>query len=432
MKILLYTNTPCLYRQNSAYNGGGWLTSLQAMLMQRKEVELGIAFALDGEPEKVVEDRVTYYPLRMPKASPMEKVKGIVCPVATLAAAERKRYPLYEQVLKRPIDDFQPDVIMVFGSELPFGLVAGITSIPVVLHIQGVLNPYLNAYLPPFVSWKDYEIRGGQNGGVKARLRKLFEHKKWLVACEREKEILKRTENYFGRTDWDFRVTQMMHPGAGYRYASEVLRPVFYEPVERQLPERLTVVTTISSPLYKGFDLVLKTARMLREGGVDFCWKCYGNIDPSVVERQLGIRHDEVGVELCGVATPEELRDAICRATVYVHTSYIDNSPNSLCEAQILGCPVVATYVGGIPSLIKDGETGYLVPANDPYQLALLLKELHADPGLGEKMGREAQRVARERHDPEAIVSKLLGDLTDLCRNTRFFGSATYRSPMRC
>ena len=93
---------------------------------------------------------------------------------------------------------------------------------------------------------------------------------------------------------------------------------------------------------------------------------------------------------------------------------------------------MIATYVGGIPSLIKDGETGYLVPANDPYQLALLLKELHAEPELGEKLGREAQRVARERHDPEAIVSKLLGDLTDLCRNTRFFGSATDRSPMRC
>ena len=162
MKILLYTNTPCLYKQNSAYNGGGWLTSLQAMLMQRKEVELGIAFALDGEPEKVVEDRVTYYPLRMPKASPMEKVKGIVCPVSTLAAEERKRYPLYEQVLKRPIDDFQPDVIIVFGSEGPFGLVAGITSTPVALHIQGVLNPYLNAYLPPFVSWKDYQAWGGK------------------------------------------------------------------------------------------------------------------------------------------------------------------------------------------------------------------------------------------------------------------------------
>lgn len=267
---------------------------------------------------------------------------------------------------------------------------------------------------------------------MKKTLRKRVEHKLWTVSCQREREICKRVKNYFGRTDWDYRVCQMMHPGAAYAYSSEALRPVFYEPHERQLPERLTVVTTISSPLYKGFDLVLKTARMLRDNGVDFSWLCYGNIDPTVVESQLGIRHGDVGVELCGVATPEQLRNAICRATTYVHTSYIDNSPNSLCEAQILGCAVIATYVGGVPSLIKDGETGYLVPANDPYQLALLLKELHGDPELNMKLGRAAQAVALQRHDPDRIVTKLLGDLKDLCRNSKSFGSATSPSPTRC
>lgn len=102
---------------------------------------------------------------------------------------------------------------MVFGSEMPYGLVAGITDIPVILHIQGILNPYLNAYLPPFVSWKEYKSIGN---GWKNRLHKRIERKMWMVSCARETEICKRVMNYFGRTDWDYRVTQILHPGANY------------------------------------------------------------------------------------------------------------------------------------------------------------------------------------------------------------------------
>ena len=62
MRIFWYANTPCLYKQNNAYNDGGWLSSLQALSMKQSEVELGIVFELKGEEEKVVLDGVTYYP----------------------------------------------------------------------------------------------------------------------------------------------------------------------------------------------------------------------------------------------------------------------------------------------------------------------------------------------------------------------------------
>ena len=411
MRILWYTNTPCLYKQNNAYNGGGWLSSLQAEMMKREGVELGIAFSLDGEEEKVEENGVTYYPLSFPKHSFMEKVKAFVCSANTLVRDEQSRFPLYEEIIRKPLENFKPDVIMVFGSEMPFGLIASLTNIPVILHIQGILNPCLNAYLPPFVSWKDYKAWGN---GWKDKLHKRIESKTWQASCAREAEICKRVTNYFGRTDWDYRVSQMMHPGANYLYASEVLRPIFYQLVRRTLPDRLTIVTTISSALYKGYDLVLKTAQMLKAEGVDFVWKCYGNINPSVVEKQLGIKHENVNVTLCGVASAEQLRNAISSATVYVHTSYIDNSPNSLCEAQILGCTPIATYVGGVPSLIKDGETGYLIPANDPYQLAFLLEDLFLNPERNLAIGRAAKEVAEERHNPDKIVDKLLNDLKSL------------------
>ena len=411
MRILWYTNTPCLYKQNNAYNGGGWLSSLEREIIKHKEVKLGIAFSLDDETEKITENGVTYYPLRINKHSLWKKVKACFCSTDKLINDERKRYSYYEKEIKKPINDFKPDIIIVFGSEMPFGLVAGVTKIPVILHIQGVLNPCYNAFLPPFVSWTDF-IKSAH--GIKDGLQRLVTRKQWLASCEREKEILGRVKNYFGRTDWDYRVCQMMHPGANYFYASEVLRPIFYQSTERDLPNKLTIVTTISSPLYKGYDLVLKTAMMLKTKGVDFVWKCFGNINPSVVEKQLGMNHKDINVSLCGVASAEQLRDEISKATVYVHTSYIDNSPNSLCEAQILGCTPIATYVGGVPSLIKNGETGYLVPANDPYQLAFLLEDLFLNPEKNLAIGKAAKEVAVVRHNPNQIVDKLLNDLQSL------------------
>lgn len=415
MRILWYTNTPCLYKQNNAYNGGGWLSSLQTLLMKQREVELGIAFELNGESEKVVQDNVTYYPLALPRISMKNKIKGVFCSEQSYVEMERKRYSLYEQILCKPLTDFKPDIIMVFGSEMPFGLVASIANTPVVLHIQGVLNPYLNAFLPPFVSWSDFS-----NGasGPKDWLRRKMVKKKWLACCVREKEIFHRVKYYLGRTDWDYRISQILHPYANYYYSSEVLRPIFYMPSMRLLPQKMTFITTISSPLYKGYDLVLKTAKLLKERGKAFSWNCFGNIDPSIVEQQLGLKHEDVNVQLCGVASSEQLRDALCCATAYVHTSYIDNSPNSLCEAQILGCTPVSTNVGGIPSLILNGKTGYLVPANDPYQLAFLLEDLFLHPERNLEMGKAAKEVAQERHNPDKIVNKLLSDLKSLvCQN---------------
>lgn len=411
MKILWYTNTPCLYKKNNAYNGGGWLSSLQMLLMQRTDVELGIAFELQGEKEKIVQEGVTYYPLSLPGGSFIDKIKGVLCSEKTYVEMERKRYPLYEDILRKPLENFKPDVIMVFGSEMPFGLVASLTSIPVVLHIQGILNPCLNAFLPPFVSWSELSnnVRGLKEWLRKKKIRKL-----WAASCDREKEIFRRVKNYFGRTEWDFRVCQVLHSQANYMYSSEALRPIFYQSFERELPKRLTLVTTISSPLYKGYDLVLKTAKMLTEKGLDFTWNCYGNIDPSVVEKLLGLKHDDVNVCLCGIASSDELRDALCYATAYVHTSYIDNSPNSLCEAQVLGCTPVSTNVGGIPSLIRNGETGYLVPANDPYQLAYLLEYLYLHPEQNISIGEAAKKDALERHNPDKIVDKLMNDLKSL------------------
>ena len=115
-----------------------------------------------------------------------------------------------------------------------------------------------------------------------------------------------------------------------------------------------------------------------------------------------------MNIEFRGVGSEETICHALCNATAFAQTSYIDNSPNAVCEAQMVGCPVVATNVGGVSSLIEDGKSGFFVPANDPYMMAWHLLELHQNKEENEFIGGNAQNVAHERHNKGRIVSSLM------------------------
>lgn len=401
MRILCFTNIPSGYKEAvGGYNGGGWLYSLENELKKYPGVELAMSFLLDGEPWKVVQNGVTYYPIIIPKISKVDKVLRMLSP-------RKLKYDLaYVESYLKVVEDFSPDIIEVFGSEGNFGLIASETSIPVLLHIQGILNPYLNAFLPPFFSWQDYYW---EDMNVFAVFRRIVNRSEWLRNCYREHEIIHRVNYFIGRTVWDERVTKVINPNACYFYGSEILRSEFYDSNEREIPKRMTIVSTISQPLYKGFDLVLKTANILKNSlGFDFIWEVYGNINPSFIEKSLRIYHKEVNVVLKGVANASVIRDSLLQSTAFVNPSYIDNSPNSVCEAQIMGCPVVSTNVGGISSLIQDAFSGFLVPSNDPYQMAYVLKMLHDDKHLNKQIGSQAKHLAEQRHNRIKIVKELM------------------------
>ena len=204
--------------------------------------------------------------------------------------------------------------------------------------------------------------------------------------------------------------SETLNPKRIYHYGGEILREEFYEKaLKRSMPNNLRVVTTSSSPKYKGFDYVLQTANVLKNVmGVDFEWLVYGNVDPTFHQKFTGLRHDDLNVRLCGVADAKTLRDSIMSSTLYFQPSYIENSPNSVCEAQILGVPVVATNVGGTASIVDEGETGFLVPTNDPYTAAYRIMQLARDKDLNLRIGNQARVVALQRHDRETIVSELV------------------------
>lgn len=93
---------------------------------------------------------------------------------------------------------------------------------------------------------------------------------------------------------------------------------------------------------------------------------------------------------------------------VYVQCSKAEGFGSMVLQAMAHGVPVVATSTGGMLSLIKDGETGYLVPAGDAEALAAKTLELLAEPERAGRVGLAAQQAARESYSLEAMMTGTL------------------------
>ena len=79
---------------------------------------------------------------------------------------------------------------------------------------------------------------------------------------------------------------------------------------------------------------------------------------------------------------------------IYLNTNRVDNMPVSVLEAGAFGLPVVATTVGGLPYLLRDGETGLLVPAEDAPAMAAAVHRLLDDPALAAALSANGRRLA--------------------------------------
>lgn len=389
-----------------AYNGGGWVASVQKELMQHDNITLGISFCKDGEPTKVVQDGVTYYPV--PNHSKSKRDKIIDLWKIHDITRDEILWPYYEEKFKKIIEDFKPDIIQIFGSELYQHLAARVTgNIPTVLHIQGLLSLYVHIFLPPSVSKWQYYMSGK---GLRGKLHNFQYLAYWNRSVHREKAILKAVPHVLGRTEWDKQAMAVLNPNAQYHYGGEILRDIFYEEKKRQIPkDKPVITTTISFPTYKGYDVILKTANILKnELGLDFEWNVYGNVQPEFMEKHTGLMHENLNINLKGVASAEVLRDSLLKSTLYFHSSYVENSPNSVGEAQLVGVPVVASRVGGTDSMVEHGKTGFLYPVTDPYMAAYYIGRMIEDKEENVKIGKQAREVALVRHDKGKIVEELL------------------------
>lgn len=385
MKILWLIGNTSLYAEANNQHGG-WIGALQRQLMQVAYVRLAIAFPWDKEMREG-KDNVLYY-----------GVRNISHPIFRF---QSKQHAQLERI-KHIIEDFQPDIIHVFGTEIGYGLICEHTNIPVIIHLQGILEAIFEAWLPQNLSWSKY---------ILAHPLAYLGYDAMQKFTKRERRIFEECKHYMGRTEWDQSISHLLSPNSSYYYCPEMLRPEIYAALPWQYHQspKLTIVSVIGNSMYKGADVILRTAKILKEWStLDFEWQIVGVENICWAEKHVGIKAKEVGINPVGRASAIELIKILQSADIFVHSSYIENSSNAICEAQCIGLPVIATHVGGTTSLVEHEKTGIIVPANDVYMLAAQISRLANNPQICMTLGKNARCEAQARHNPAAIITTLL------------------------
>jgi len=161
----------------------------------------------------------------------------------------------------------------------------------------------------------------------------------------------------------------------------------------------------------KGGFVLLEAMRRLRDAGV-------------AIELDLVTRDevpDQEGVRAHHGLTPNSapLIELYHRADVFCLPTMGDCLPMVLSEAGAVGLPLVSTDVGAIGEIVRDGETGLLVPVDDVGALAAALHRLADDPAARRRMGEAARQLVREQFDAGANARSLVALLLDIAAARR-------------
>ena len=327
---------------------GGWMYSSLQNLRQVPDFNMAIATIYSGK-EFIVKDidHVRYYLL-------------------PLSGRSKFNYnPNLEEYWQKLANEFKPDIVHIHGSEFPHGLayVNAVGSNGVVVSIQGMISGIARYYdggidyrnIKKCLTFRDFIRHNGLRYG-----RAEFEHRGNL-----ERELISKVCHVIGRTAWDKAHTWAINSKAKYYYCGESLRESFYRHVwkyENCVPH--TIFVSQAGYALKGFHKLLEAFPLILRHYSDAkvivagsdptkapWWRLtgYGKYLKTLIKRHDLYDH----IEFVGMLHEEQMCQAYLKANVFVCSSSIENSPNSLGEAQLLGMPHVASYVGGIPEIVN-------------------------------------------------------------------------------
>jgi glycosyltransferase involved in cell wall biosynthesis len=238
-----------------------------------------------------------------------------------------------------------------------------------------------------------------------------------------EREIIQSADYILGRTTWDRAHTYAINPRAKYFSCSRVLRPPFYETrwnVDKM--ERHSIYVGNGYYALKGLHFVLQALALLRNEYPDV--KLYvAGYEPyraddkrSVLKKGYAAYLKKLVEDLklqdhvifTGPLKAQAVAERLSLVNVYVLASVAENSPNTLGEAMLVGTPCVASYVGGVPDMVTDGEEALLFRNDDPALMAWQIKQVFDRDDLACRLSENGQKRARVTHDPQRNARQLM------------------------
>ena len=170
---------------------------------------------------------------------------------------------------------------------------------------------------------------------------------------------------------------------------------------------------------FKGVQHLVDAADQLKQQGYDFTVNiCGGGSDLETLKSRSQELQLEDMVKFHGWVAGEKKMSVLSSSSIAVLPSYSEGMPNSLLEAMTAGLAVIATPVGGIPSLIQSENQGILVDVGDTLALADAMKHLLENEALVEKMSETNRQFVMDRHEISAVWPRVANAL-NVCQTER-------------
>lgn len=325
---------------------GGWMISSLKKLKELPNIEIAVAtFDKGSKVVDVTVDGIRYFLVPTHGRNPQKYIKKLECEWGKIK------------------EIYRPDVVHIHGTEFPHGLawIKACGADNVCVSIQGLVGIYARYYYTG--SWLDH---------VPLTFRDLIkldwitrQQKSFFKRGEYEQETLKSVNHIIGRTEWDKSHVWAINPDAKYHYCGETLRDIFYQHKwQYEKCEPHSIFLSQGSYPIKGLHLIIKMMPLiLREypdaklyvGGYDINsvqWFRKGSYS-VIIKKLIKKYHLEKVIIFKGMMDEAEMCKQYLKCNVFLLASAIENSPNSLGEAQLLEVPIISSYCGGTPELLN-------------------------------------------------------------------------------
>lgn len=399
---------------------GGWLDGLSKNLLENSDVELVYCF-----PDYSISDLdIGVVGSLKYCAIPMTREEANVRLLPSSSA-----YKIFANILM----ESNPDIIHFFGTEFVYtDSYIDICNAygfgdKVVVSIQGLISKcylYFDADLPLRVmkSQTLNEIKGH----VSLRdIKKSYGHR-----GKYEYFALKKVKHIIGRTSWDKAEIELINPNAVYHFCNETLRDEFYSSQwNYNKCKRYQIAISQASNPIKGLHKVIEAVAMIKDlypdiqvvvGGANIFNGNFikGNTYGNYVKKLIHINGLDNHFTFLGMLNATEMKTMMLESNVFICPSSIENSPNSLGEAMLLGVPCIASDVGGVRDMMAQDIEGFIYPFHDTYKLAYYIKKVFENDKKILSMAEAGRRKALITHDQITNNRRLLeiyDEIENLC-----------------
>lgn len=384
-------------------NLGGWMSGMLCAIKMFSDIEIGLCFPIQDENrmKNSIYEGNKYYSFH----------------------SDMKSYRYSDKMVRefqKILLNFRPDVVHIWGTEYNHAgaIIEACVQLGlqdrVLIHVQGLVSVYAKHYAMGLTEkWLSLKTDGYNS---------IYENiTDFELRGQNEIEAIQRVCYVSGRTEWDYACVKQNNKQVNYRKCEEILRGKFYTCKQKWNVEsckRHSIFVSQAAYPIKGFHFLLAALPIVRNIYPDI--KVYvsgrqvnqkdenGNISPYGVYINYLIKkhHLEGIIEFLGSLDEVSMIKQYLQANVFVSASTIENSPNSICEAMYLGLPVIASYVGGVMSLIEHNRTGLLYPCDADYMLADCICRVFGNDRLAKKFSEFGWQTAKIRQDSKKIAQQ--------------------------